>query len=60
MAESPIAIVVHGGAWGIPDQLVEKTANGVKKAAMEGHKCLQSGGSAVEVIFFSFLFFTFL
>ena len=33
-------IIVHGGAWAIPDILKEPSVNGVKKAAKKGYDCL--------------------
>ena len=33
-------IIVHGGAWAIPDILKEPSVNGVKKAAKRGYECL--------------------
>ena len=43
-------IVVHGGAWAIPDDLVEPHRAGVRKAALEGWKVLNSGGSALDAV----------
>lgn len=42
------AIVVHGGAWAIPDDLAEASVDGVKAAACEGFSVLQRGGSALD------------
>ena len=33
----PPCIIVHGGAWTIPDSLKEPCINGVKKAAKAGY-----------------------
>ncbi len=44
------AIVVHGGAWAIPDSLVEPHKEGVKKAALNGWKVLKEGGSALDSV----------
>lgn len=33
-------IIVHGGAWAIPDVLKESSVNGVKKAAEKGYESL--------------------
>lgn len=33
----PPCIIVHGGAWAIPDSLKEPSINGVKKAAKTGY-----------------------
>ncbi|XP_060942966.1 isoaspartyl peptidase/L-asparaginase [Limanda limanda] len=43
-------IVVHGGAWAIPDHLAEASVDGVKAAACEGFSLLKSGGTAVEAV----------
>jgi len=43
-------IIVHGGAWNIPDELVEDHIRGVKKAAGVGWKILESGGSALDAV----------
>lgn len=43
-------IIVHGGAWGIPDRLVEANLNGVKKSVKAGWKILEAGGSALDAV----------
>ncbi len=43
-------IIVHGGAWAIPDDLVEAHKEGVKKAALEGWNILKEGGSALDSV----------
>ncbi|MEM2122981.1 MAG: hypothetical protein QXE79_05020 [Candidatus Bathyarchaeia archaeon] len=42
------AIIVHGGAWGIPEGLVEAHREAVWRAALEGFKVLGDGGSALD------------
>ncbi len=42
--------MVHGGAWAIPDSLVEPHKEGVKKAALNGWKVLKEGGSALDSV----------
>lgn len=44
------AIVVHGGAWAIPDALAEASVDGVKYAARAGHSVLTNGGSALDAV----------
>jgi beta-aspartyl-peptidase (threonine type) len=44
------AIIVHGGAWALPDRLVEANIRGVERAAEEGWKVLASGGSALDAV----------
>ncbi|CAG7835826.1 unnamed protein product [Allacma fusca] len=48
--ESEPVIVIHGGAWAIPDSLVASSLAGVQAAAQAGWKILSSGGSAVDAV----------
>ncbi len=43
-------IIVHGGAWAIPDNLVKAHKEGVRKAALRGWKILEEGGSALDSV----------
>ncbi|XP_020488453.2 isoaspartyl peptidase/L-asparaginase isoform X1 [Labrus bergylta] len=43
-------VVVHGGAWAIPDDLAKASVDGVKAAACEGHSVLKRGGSALDAV----------
>jgi beta-aspartyl-peptidase (threonine type) len=43
-------IIVHGGAWGIPDRLVEANLNGVEESVKAGWKTLEAGGSALDAV----------
>ncbi|MBN3270994.1 ASGL1 asparaginase, partial [Polyodon spathula] len=43
-------IVVHGGAWAIPDKIAEDSISGVKNAILEGIKILEKGGSALDAV----------
>ena len=43
-------ILIHGGAWSVPDSLEEASREGVKKAARVGHEVLKQGGSALEAV----------
>lgn len=43
-------MVVHGGAWAIPDDMVDAHVHGVRAALATGWKVLESGGSAVEAV----------
>lgn len=45
-----ISFIVHGGAWDIPDDLVEAHRNGVRQALAIGWKILSEGGSAVDAV----------
>jgi len=43
-------LLVHGGAWAIPDELVAAHLNGVRNALNAGWAILQSGGSALDAV----------
>ncbi|KAJ3610725.1 hypothetical protein NHX12_022816, partial [Muraenolepis orangiensis] len=43
-------IVVHGGAWAIPDEMSEASVEGVKAAARQGYSVLRQGGSALDAV----------
>jgi len=45
-----ISFVVHGGAWDIPDDLVEAHRSGVRRALAIGWNILSNGGTAVEAV----------
>ena len=47
--QKPI-ILVHGGAWNIPDELVEDHIKGVENAANIGWEILKNGGSALDAV----------
>ena len=49
MPTNPV-LVVHGGAWDIPDDMVEAHLNGVRKAAAAGWSVLEHGGSALDAV----------
>lgn len=44
----PISIIVHGGAWAIPDDDVEAHEQGVAAALQVGWDVLQAGGAALD------------
>eukprot|EP00927_Polykrikos_kofoidii_P066360 TRINITY_DN61978_c0_g1_i1.p1 TRINITY_DN61978_c0_g1~~TRINITY_DN61978_c0_g1_i1.p1 ORF type:complete len:347 (-),score=36.67 TRINITY_DN61978_c0_g1_i1:98-1138(-) len=46
----PIAIIVHGGAWAIPDTLSEASRAGCERAAAAGYAVLHSGGTAIDAV----------
>ena len=46
----PTVLVVHGGAWTIPEELAEASVDGVKAAAREGFSVLRSGRSALDAV----------
>lgn len=43
-------LLVHGGAWAIPDEAVEAHHRGVRSAAETGWHVLERGGSAIEAV----------
>src|SRR5579862_3205331 len=43
-------LVVHGGAWAIPDDMVEAHLNGVRNAVAAGWKVLSRGGPALDAV----------
>jgi beta-aspartyl-peptidase (threonine type) len=45
-----VSLVVHGGAWDIPDDMVELHRQGVQRALMVGIAVLNDGGSAVDAV----------
>ena len=46
----PIALIVHGGAWNIPDSGVEASREGVQAALTLGWHALSEGASALDVV----------
>lgn len=49
MPTSPV-LVVHGGAWAIPDDMVEAHLRGVRNAIAAGWRALERGGSALDAV----------
>jgi beta-aspartyl-peptidase (threonine type) len=49
LAANPV-ILVHGGAWAIPDDMLEAHLRGVEAAAAEGWQILQRGGSSLDAV----------
>ena len=49
MPTDPV-LVVHGGAWAIPDDMVEAHRNGVRNALASGWRALTRGGSALDAV----------
>lgn len=45
-----VAVIVHGGAWAIPDKLKTASIDGTRKAADAGMDILQNGGSAIDAV----------
>jgi beta-aspartyl-peptidase (threonine type) len=49
VSESPV-IVVHGGAWAIPDEVVSAHLSGVNRAVAKAWSILEGGGDALEAV----------
>jgi L-asparaginase / beta-aspartyl-peptidase len=49
LAVNPV-LLVHGGAWAIPDSDVEAHVRGVEAAAAQGWQVLQGGGSCLDAV----------
>ena len=49
MGQTPV-LVVHGGAWAIPDDMVEAHLQGVRQAVTSGWRLLERGGTAMDAI----------
>jgi L-asparaginase / beta-aspartyl-peptidase len=43
-------LVIHGGAWAIPDDMVEAHLNGVRNAMAAGWRVLERGGTALDAV----------
>jgi L-asparaginase / beta-aspartyl-peptidase len=43
-------LLVHGGAWAIPDDMVEAHLQGVRKAMAEGWRLLDRGATALDAV----------
>jgi L-asparaginase / beta-aspartyl-peptidase len=43
-------LLVHGGAWAIPDDMVEAHLNGVRNAIAAGWRVLQHGGAGLDAV----------
>jgi beta-aspartyl-peptidase (threonine type) len=49
LSNNPV-LLVHGGAWAIPDDMVEAHLNGVRNAIAAGWEILDQGGSALDAV----------
>src|SRR5437868_5984220 len=47
---SPPILLVHGGAWAIPDDMLDAHVRGVRAAVAKGWDVLQAGGSALGAV----------
>lgn len=49
MRQLPV-LVIHGGAWAIPDDMIDAHLNGVRRALDEGWHVLERGGKALDAV----------
>ncbi|KAM7173865.1 isoaspartyl peptidase/L-asparaginase-like isoform 2-T3 [Macrochelys suwanniensis] len=49
MGTKPV-LVVHGGAWAVPDEFTERSILGVKNAVKSGFAVLEMGGSSMKAV----------
>jgi L-asparaginase / beta-aspartyl-peptidase len=49
LSNEPV-LIVHGGAWAMPDDVVDAHLNGVHHAREAGWKVLSKGGSALDAV----------
>ena len=49
MSNQPV-LLIHGGAWAIPDEQVEAHLTGVRNARDAGWRVLERGGTAIEAV----------
>ena len=49
MRQLPV-LVVHGGAWAMPDNVVDSHLTGVKRALAQGWHVLERGGRALDAV----------
>ncbi|ODM88393.1 Isoaspartyl peptidase/L-asparaginase [Orchesella cincta] len=43
-------VVVHGGAWAIPDSMAERSVLGVQQAASAAWNVLEAGGNSIDAV----------
>jgi beta-aspartyl-peptidase (threonine type) len=49
MPTNPV-LVIHGGAWAMPDDMVEAHIHGVRNALAAGWRVLERGGSSLDAV----------
>src|SRR3982074_2512053 len=49
MPTNPV-LVIHGGAWAMPDDMVEEHIHGVRNALAAGWRVLERGGSSLDAV----------
>src|SRR6266487_1744040 len=50
MTKTTPVLLVHGGAWAIPDDMVQAHLNGVRNAIAAGWRVLDRGGTALDAV----------
>src|SRR5947207_691935 len=50
MTKTAPVLLVHGGAWAIPDDMVEVHLNGARNAIAAGWSVLERGGTALDAV----------
>ena len=45
-----VSLIIHGGAWSIPDSLLDAHRSGCDTAIRKGWEILSSGGSAIDAV----------
>ena len=50
MSEFNYGLIIHGGAWDIPDETVSDHLKGMKNAREIGYPLLEEGTSALDVV----------
>jgi len=48
--KSEPVLLVHGGAWAIPDDMIDAHLQGVRNAVAAGWRALESGGPALDAV----------
>src|SRR5919202_6551757 len=46
----PLSLIVHGGAWDIPDDEVAEHQEGCRRALEVGWRVLEAGGTALDAV----------
>jgi beta-aspartyl-peptidase (threonine type) len=44
------SLIIHGGAWNIPDEAVESCRAGIRRALEAGWKVLSGAGTAMDAV----------
>src|SRR5579884_1316815 len=50
MPETNPVLLIHGGAWAIPEEMIEAHRRGVQNALAAGWKVLERGGTSIEAV----------